>query len=287
MAEFADLIKLLASPVSLLLAVAVFGVMPGVVLRLLVLMYPKGHVRRRELIAELYDLGRLERLLFVGEQLETAVFEGLGQRVSEFRERGKAKPPDQKENDEKHEPERPHIVDVRPSQTSSMLDTEELLGYFSAGAPEQLRSAWAPERLRASPTRRTGGRAPAGVLWRVEKRKDAEPERLMVVARTNAAQLNEIAAEAKLNQAYVAYPAAERGPLGVDRRSLLNDAATRPFDHPAADLLPSVRSRQIRPRPTVLLPQAGSRAASVDLAQPRPRDSPSWRLPERRTPADH
>ena len=74
-----------------------FGFAPGFVLRLLVLIYPKNDPRRQELVAELYTLGRVERLLFVGEQLETALFEGGRSRVAEMR-RARTKSP---------EPERP------------------------------------------------------------------------------------------------------------------------------------------------------------------------------------
>jgi hypothetical protein len=85
MAEIAELIKLITTPAGLLLTVLIFGFMPGFLLRLIVMMYPPGHVRRRELPAELYKLGRLERIMFVAEQFETAIFEGIGSRIANRR----------------------------------------------------------------------------------------------------------------------------------------------------------------------------------------------------------
>ncbi len=67
---------------SLVLVVVVFGFAPGVCLRLIVLAYPRSDPRRDELIAELYAVPRMQRPLWVAEQLEVALFEGLGHRVS-------------------------------------------------------------------------------------------------------------------------------------------------------------------------------------------------------------
>jgi hypothetical protein len=69
-------------PISLLVFGATFGLLPGVILRLLVLLYPKSDPRRRELFAELYapEMGRLERFEWVFMQLETALRDGLASR---------------------------------------------------------------------------------------------------------------------------------------------------------------------------------------------------------------
>ncbi|MBV8540955.1 MAG: hypothetical protein JO063_14370 [Pseudonocardiales bacterium] len=75
-----ELLKAIESWHSLLLALVVFGLAPGVCLRLVVLAYPRGDPRRAELIAELYAVPRWERPLWVAEQLEVALFEGLGHR---------------------------------------------------------------------------------------------------------------------------------------------------------------------------------------------------------------
>jgi hypothetical protein len=80
MAEIRELIEL--SPHGLLLAILLFGVAPGFLLRLIVKLYPVDDPRRQELTAELYSIKRRERPFFVAEQLETALFDGLFPRVS-------------------------------------------------------------------------------------------------------------------------------------------------------------------------------------------------------------
>jgi hypothetical protein len=57
-----------------------FGFAPGFALRLIVGLYPKGHPRRSELVAELYTVERLNRPTWVFEQLEVALFEGVAAR---------------------------------------------------------------------------------------------------------------------------------------------------------------------------------------------------------------
>src|SRR5690349_1957207 len=55
----------------------VFGFFPGLVLRQVVRFYPKGHPRRRELMAELYARDYGKRLLFVCECMELGLSEGV------------------------------------------------------------------------------------------------------------------------------------------------------------------------------------------------------------------
>jgi transcriptional regulator with XRE-family HTH domain len=74
-------------PATLFVMAAVFGLFPGVALRLIVLLYPKDDPRRRELVAELYVLSRMQRVEWVFQQLETALFEGLSSRLAQRRER--------------------------------------------------------------------------------------------------------------------------------------------------------------------------------------------------------
>jgi hypothetical protein len=64
---------------SLVGMAAVFGLLPGLLLRAIVLFYPKGHPRREELFNELYDpeMGRMERIEWVFQQLELASRQGL------------------------------------------------------------------------------------------------------------------------------------------------------------------------------------------------------------------
>lgn len=59
----------------------VFGFAPGAALRLIVLAYHRDDPRRAELIGELYSVPRLNRPVWVAEQLEVAVFEGVGERL--------------------------------------------------------------------------------------------------------------------------------------------------------------------------------------------------------------
>lgn len=90
----AELIAAATSWQSLVLVLVLFGFAPGFVLRSLVKIYPRNDPRRAELIAQLYVLGRLERPLFVAEQLETVLFEGVPRRLKVVRRRGyrKGKP---------------------------------------------------------------------------------------------------------------------------------------------------------------------------------------------------
>jgi hypothetical protein len=78
----AELLQAVASWPSLVLVVVVFGFAPGFCLRLIVLAYPRSDPRRDELIAELYAVPRLQRPLWVAEQLEVALFEGLAHCLS-------------------------------------------------------------------------------------------------------------------------------------------------------------------------------------------------------------
>ena len=74
MAELFDVIRDWQSILAFLL---LFGLAPGCVLRLMVHLYPKGHERRQELIAQLYALKFIDRPLFVVQQIERCLFEGI------------------------------------------------------------------------------------------------------------------------------------------------------------------------------------------------------------------
>lgn len=67
---------------SLLLFLLAVGVMPGIVLRIIVLAHPRDSGRREELIAELYAVPAVRRPIWVAEQLELALTEGLGGRLA-------------------------------------------------------------------------------------------------------------------------------------------------------------------------------------------------------------
>lgn len=76
----AEVFQVLAWP-TLGVALVVFGFAPGVALRMIVLFYERGNPRRQELLGELYGVPRIERPFWVAEQLEVALFEGLGGRI--------------------------------------------------------------------------------------------------------------------------------------------------------------------------------------------------------------
>jgi hypothetical protein len=75
-------LEAVASPGAFVASLVVFAFLPGLVLRQVVRLYPKGHSRRAELLGELYAMPQWRRPWFVMEQLETALCEGLPTRVS-------------------------------------------------------------------------------------------------------------------------------------------------------------------------------------------------------------
>ena len=77
-----DLLTQLLSWKALLVVVVVFGFAPGAALRLIVLAFPRSDPRRRELLAELRVVPRLERPVWVAEQLEVALAEGVAGRLA-------------------------------------------------------------------------------------------------------------------------------------------------------------------------------------------------------------
>jgi hypothetical protein len=82
------LLNVLAWP-TVLFAVLLFGFAPGAVLRLVVLAFSRDDPRRRELLAELHAVPRLDRPFWVAEQLEVALCEGLPARCVGWRARRK------------------------------------------------------------------------------------------------------------------------------------------------------------------------------------------------------
>lgn len=71
------MIDALVSWPTFVVALFVFGFAPRTVLRVLLLAFPRGDVRREELRAELDAVPRAERPFWVLEQLEVALFEGI------------------------------------------------------------------------------------------------------------------------------------------------------------------------------------------------------------------
>src|SRR5687767_12631452 len=66
---------------TFLLGLLVFGFAPGALLRIIVLAFVRDDPRRRELLAEVHAVPYLERPLWVVEQMEVALFEGLWERL--------------------------------------------------------------------------------------------------------------------------------------------------------------------------------------------------------------
>lgn len=77
----AELIAEFADWKLFLLALVIYSICPQLLLRLLVLVYDKGDLRRQELLAELYEVPRRHRPFWVVEQIETAFFDGVVPRV--------------------------------------------------------------------------------------------------------------------------------------------------------------------------------------------------------------
>jgi Uncharacterized protein conserved in bacteria (DUF2314) len=76
-----ELLNAILSWQTFAVALVVFGFAPGALLRLIVLAFPREDPRRRELLAELHAVHRLERPFWVIEQLEVALFEGVWERL--------------------------------------------------------------------------------------------------------------------------------------------------------------------------------------------------------------
>jgi hypothetical protein len=128
-----------------LLAVLVFGVVPGLVLRMLVLIYPKDDPRRRDLLADLYDAPFLERPLFVGAQFETVLFEGVPHRLRTLKRRG-ARPPAEPET-------------IRPvPEPLPALPTRQPVPPRECALPGCTNIVTEPRRLYCSPAHRTAAR---------------------------------------------------------------------------------------------------------------------------------
>ncbi len=67
---------------ALVLPLVIFGCAPRLALRIIVRAWHPEDLRREELLAEFYSVPRLERPLWVAEQLEAAVCEGLQKRFA-------------------------------------------------------------------------------------------------------------------------------------------------------------------------------------------------------------
>lgn len=78
---FGDLLGAVVSWPTLLLVLLVWGFAPRLVLRFVVHAFRKDDPRRKELLGELGAVPRLERPIWVAEQVEVALVEGIGERI--------------------------------------------------------------------------------------------------------------------------------------------------------------------------------------------------------------
>jgi hypothetical protein len=72
-----------AIPLGSLLIGMTFGFCPRLMLRLIVKLYPASDERREELLGELRSVNRAMRVLWVCEQLEPALFDGLPRKIKQ------------------------------------------------------------------------------------------------------------------------------------------------------------------------------------------------------------
>ena len=75
------LTEILRSPWLYGAFLAGFGFMPPILIRVFVLIYPRGHERRRELPAEMMAVPYKERPVWLADQLGLALTEGLRERL--------------------------------------------------------------------------------------------------------------------------------------------------------------------------------------------------------------
>jgi hypothetical protein len=81
MSDVAELVDAAMSWKALVLVPAVFGFAPGVALRFLLLAYQRDDPRRAEYLGELPEVPYSKRPIWVAEQAQNALFEGLLPRV--------------------------------------------------------------------------------------------------------------------------------------------------------------------------------------------------------------
>jgi hypothetical protein len=87
-----DLLESLEAWPLLIVAVAVYGFFPGVVLRFILLAFRRSDPRRAEILAELRAVPRWDRPFWVFEQAEVALFEGLLERIKSRRTASRRRP---------------------------------------------------------------------------------------------------------------------------------------------------------------------------------------------------
>ena len=83
----AELLEAVASWRTLIAVLLIYGIAPGIALRIVVLAFHREDPRRAEMLAELRAVPRPIRPLWVAEQLEVALFEGLWERLTWWADR--------------------------------------------------------------------------------------------------------------------------------------------------------------------------------------------------------
>lgn len=106
---------------ALFTIMVVFGFAPGFCMRLIALMYPRTDPRRKELYAELKAVPRIERPLWVAEQLETGLFDGLLSRRRSARERKR----ERQRRRAIAELDRPSVVQARDVHDATVYVTKD------------------------------------------------------------------------------------------------------------------------------------------------------------------
>lgn len=141
-----DLLEAVASWQTLLMCLAIFGFAPGFVLRILVRLYPVGDPRRQELVAELYVLNHFQRPLYVAEQLETGLFDGLGARM-EARREARARRAQDSIADTNTRSDRSEIEQLAESYTQAWQSDLEITEMAQRGAVRMGRGVASDEHL--------------------------------------------------------------------------------------------------------------------------------------------
>ncbi|WP_410662040.1 hypothetical protein [Amycolatopsis sp. lyj-84] len=104
---------------ALILLVTLATVAPALILRLLLIAYPRGHEQRDELIAELSAVRFWDRPTWVLEQFETALSEGISERrLAARRRRADKNAPKLMQDEPSFEEE---SWPIRPSDTESLI----------------------------------------------------------------------------------------------------------------------------------------------------------------------
>lgn len=88
-----DILAILLSPRALAVGLLVLVLRPGFLLRCLIKAYPHGDPRRVELLAELRVIPLIERPIWVLEQVETVLLDGLPSRIQRRRQRQSERTP--------------------------------------------------------------------------------------------------------------------------------------------------------------------------------------------------